>query len=1086
MRRGLALAALVAGAVGAQERTAAPAPQLVLPGGHTGSVTAVAAVAGERGEWAASASLDGNIVVWDLAELIPLRRIAAGRGSIGSLLADPRGRVIATKHFDGRVRFWNPSTGALAGEPDALTQYDPLAFSPDGRTLYASFGGLSAFRGEPASLREPLWTVQPHAGGAYPRSVAASPDGRTLYVSPSDGGSIAILDAENGRALGEIGVPAKKIDSIELDRATARLAAATPAGVFVYDVSRPGPPLLKIAPPATASEVHFNSTGDRLALRGPEDVFVYEIPSGKLLRTIAVGYAQEHSTAVSGRDQLIAGSHSGVVSEWDLNSGQLVKRSGNRLAAIQSAHFASGGHLEVAGVAAVMLPDGSASATLGKVWDFASETDSSLVYEGHELAVTENQFVAGGARLYSSSFDGTRIWDAATLAPLAAIPHQALRTTMSEDGRTLVWQTMEPPSAPGIVLKIWDVAGNKLRASVRPDGESLTQWVAFHPGGEWMATTSMPGLALIEQPLFVNAIDLRSGTVRERFQVPVPHPVAASFLGFSPDGRDLILGLADGRIVFCDPARHTVRAVFKAHTRGVTAVAFAPDGTMISAAEDGAALIWDRSNGQPPQALRFASGYATALQFSPRGELLLAACQDGTFEIWDWRNAKLLLSVAVLDAQRWVAATPEGLFDGSDGAWETLHWRFANDAFDTAPVERFFNEFFYPGLAGAILSGQRPAPKNVLAETDRHAPAVQIEAAVRGESADVRLRVTEGAAGSGVRDVRLFRNGILVCAWRGPAAAELTARVALAAGENRLEAYAFNNANIRSATARVEAQGPAAAPARTAYLVAIGVNRYADASLNLEYARLDAEEFLKQVSARQEGMKQFAHVERTLAVDDDATRDRVAAALRDVSARAGPNDAILIFYAGHGIARDGHFYLLPHDARIGTKGAPEHGISDSDLEDLLQPAIAGHIALVLDTCQSGATLDSAEWRRGPLNSRGMAQLAYEKGIYLLAAAQSDGVAKERRELGHGLLTYALLMEGLDPAYADRSPQDGLVTLGEWLSYAGRRVPQLETPAGTPAVRGVTPAHAITGRVQQPRVYYRREWAAPPLVISAGQ
>ena len=31
------------------------------------------------------------------------------------------------------------------------------------------------------------------------------------------------------------------------------------------------------------------------------------------------------------------------------------------------------------------------------------------------------------------------------------------------------------------------------------------------------------------------------------------------------------------------------------------------------------------------------------------------------------------------------------------------------------------------------------------------------------------------------------------------------------------------------------------------------------------------------------------------------------------------------------------------------------------------------------------------------------------------------VAKERRELGHGLLTYALLLEGLNPAYADRAP-----------------------------------------------------------------
>lgn len=47
-----------------------------------------------------------------------------------------------------------------------------------------------------------------------------------------------------------------------------------------------------------------------------------------------------------------------------------------------------------------------------------------------------------------------------------------------------------------------------------------------------------------------------------------------------------------------------------------------------------------------------------------------------------------------------------------------------------------------------------------------------------------------------------------------------------------------------------------------------------------------------------------------------------------------------------------------------------------------------------------------------MNSKGLAQLAYEKGMYILTAAQSYQAALEAAQLGHGYLTYALVEEGL--------------------------------------------------------------------------
>ncbi len=78
-----------------------------------------------------------------------------------------------------------------------------------------------------------------------------------------------------------------------------------------------------------------------------------------------------------------------------------------------------------------------------------------------------------------------------------------------------------------------------------------------------------------------------------------------------------------------------------------------------------------------------------------------------------------------------------------------------------------------------------------------------------------------------------------------------------------------------------------------------------------------------------------------------------------------------------------------------------------------------------------------------MNSKGLAQLAYEKGMYILTAAQSYQAALEAAQLGHGLLTYALVEEGLKRGDADGEPKDGTLFAREWFDYAALRVPLMQ-------------------------------------------
>jgi uncharacterized caspase-like protein len=144
-------------------------------------------------------------------------------------------------------------------------------------------------------------------------------------------------------------------------------------------------------------------------------------------------------------------------------------------------------------------------------------------------------------------------------------------------------------------------------------------------------------------------------------------------------------------------------------------------------------------------------------------------------------------------------------------------------------------------------------------------------------------------------------------------------------------------------------------------------------------------------------------------------------------------------------------------------------ISDEELERALEGMDAEHVAMIIDACYSGQVLNPVEKWGGPMNSKGLAQLAYEKGIIILTAAQSDQRAYEPGDSKetHGILADALIA-GLSSSDADRSPRDGMITDREWFDYAAAKVPQmLEGDAYS----------------QNPRVFYRRETRARPFVVA---
>jgi hypothetical protein len=342
--------------------------------------------------------------------------------------------------------------------------------------------------------------------------------------------------------------------------------------------------------------------------------------------------------------------------------------------------------------------------------------------------------------------------------------------------------------------------------------------------------------------------------------------------------------------------------------------------------------------------------------------------------------------------------------------------------------------------------------------------------------------------------------------------AALEAVVPVVAGENVFTAYAFNQDNVKSADARLTLRGDERLRRPpTTHIVAVGVNEYANARYNLRFAAGDANSFVAEVKRQRALVEPNGPVVAVTLLDREATKGNILTALRRLSGAetgalpkgapkslealkpAEPEDVVIVYFAGHGTAQHDRFYLIPYD--IGYMGERElkseislqtilaHSVNDEELEKLFEPINASQVVLVLDACNSGQALEAEERRRGPMNSKGLAQLAYEKGMYVLTAAQSYQAALEAAQLGHGLLTYVLVEEGLRKGEADsRAAHDGRIVVREWFDFAADRVPRMRLEQMKQQGRGIKIA-AGTLDVQRPRTFYRRELDAQPLVIA---
>jgi WD40 repeat protein len=344
---------------------------------------------------------------------------------------------------------------------------------------------------------------------------------------------------------------------------------------------------------------------------------------------------------------LLSGGADATVILWDVQTGEALRRFTHHDAAVHSVAFLPPVTPELGDASDRPSPvklrvlSAAMDASL-LLWNFSGDILRRL--EGHTAPTRCLAVNADGTRAFSGAKDGHLCWwDLETgyllrqwaahpdpVCSVAIAPSRTQAISGDAHGNVSVWDLNT-----GERIYHWPAHRTAMDAVRHQEGHFDAVWgVAFSPDGQTALSVAEDESALLW--------DLEAGILKQRLKQLQLGLFSVAFL---PDGRDVLLGTIDGRVVRqgVTGGDYDEDLYFLGHTGRVTDLVVSPGGrTAFSSSADGTLRQWDLQSGAEVRRLDYAPAIPATMDLSADGTMGATGFWDGDVLLWDYASGALI------------------------------------------------------------------------------------------------------------------------------------------------------------------------------------------------------------------------------------------------------------------------------------------------------------------------------------------------------------------------------------------------------------------------------------------------------------
>ncbi|HOJ63596.1 MAG TPA: caspase family protein, partial [Spirochaetota bacterium] len=442
-----------------------------------------------------------------------------------------------------------------------------------------------------------------------------------------------------------------------------------------------------------------------------------------------------------------------------------------------------------------------------------------------------------------------------------------------------------------------------------------------------------------------------------------------------------------------------------------------------------------------------------SIAISPDNKFLLSGSADQTMKIWDIESGNLLCSIFIGSDNEWIMWTENGYYNASVNGDKYIGFHINQGLFKEALFygsDRFYTQLYKPDVVENIFitrdekkalelsqSKDSSISKNYDNIRDVYPPVIEmispVELFIKVKEPKIVLKYTvDNKSNYPVESVTILLNGrvyttIDLSSQNSLSKINLETVVELTDKTSLIAITAKNKFSVSNPVIlSVEMEIPKREDVYykpDLYVLSIGVSKYKNQELNLNFADKDAmavvDAFLYQKG------KLYNDVKYKLMINGDANRDNILNGLDWIYKSVTQKDVAVIFVAGHGINDDlGVFYFLNHEADIDN--LRRTAVKWSDFKDIVVN-LPSKVLFLVDTCHSGNIMGS---RRGINDFTKAIKDIINSGTgqVIMTATTGNSYSYEDESWGHGAFTLSLI-NGLVKGEADYN-KDNIITIKE--------------------------------------------------------